>query len=163
MEKYAVDWTEWAVHKIMFWEKDDERKGRILRAVHAATVYGLFTMIIVSHTLYPAFWLQTLILALCGIVCVQHLLTNGCIISKVENRLLKDTTSIVVGPFLDLFRITVPDEAQDGILTLGSSVVVLFLGLEWMGRVHHKLIPIVRSLVSASVARIPLPSSSPLE
>ena len=163
MEKYAVDWTEWAVHKVMFWEKDDERKGRILRAVHTATVYGLFTMIIVSHTIYPAFWLQTVILVLCGAVCVQHMMTNGCVISKVENRLLKDTTSIVVGPFLDLFQITVPDEAQDGLLTLGSSVVVLLLLLEWFGRLHHKVIPIVRSLVSASVAHIPSQLSSQSE
>jgi hypothetical protein len=161
MEKYAVDWTEWAVHKIMFWETDDERKGRILRTAHHSAVYGLLTMIVVSHTIYPAFWLQTVMLALCGLICIQHMLMNGCVVSKVENRLLKDNTPIVVGPFLEMFRISVPDEAQDGLLTVGSCVVVMLLLLEWVGRLHHKVIPIVQSLVSASVARIPTQLSSP--
>lgn len=160
MEAYAVEWTEWTLHKIMFWETDDERKGRILRAVHHAAVYGLLTMIVVSHTLYPAFWLQTALLFVCGLTCLQHILTNGCVLSKVENRLMKNDTSIVVGPVLELFRVETTEASKDGIITLGSILVTSILLLEWLGRLHHKLIPIVQSLVSASVARIPIPLSS---
>jgi hypothetical protein len=160
MEAYAVEWTEWVLHKIMFWETDDERKGRILRAIHHALVYALLTMVVVAHTLYPAFWLQTVLLFVCGTICVQHVLTNGCVLSKVENRLMKNDASIVVGPVLEMFRIEATDASKDGIITAGSLLVTSILFLEWLGRLHHKLIPIVRSLVSASIARIPIPLSS---
>lgn len=148
MEKTAVDWTEWLVHRVFFWEEDDAKKGRIVRALHYAATYILGTMIVVSHVLYPAFWLQTLLLGIYTLVWLQHVLTHGCVISKVEQRLLKDESSFL-DPYLELFGIEANEKSKQGILMLGSTVVVTALTLEWIGRLSHKLIPLLRSQLTA--------------
>lgn len=162
MEQTATEWTEWLVHRIMFWETDDAKKGRIVRAVHHAGVFALWTLFLVSHTLYPAFWLQTLLLGFYSLVWTQHILTNGCVLSKVEQKLLKDESSFV-DPFLDLFHIEATEQSKRGILMLGSTLVMSFLTLEWFARVMHKVIPFVRGRVGgfASTLHIPSLSSSP--
>lgn len=161
MEQTATKWTEWLVHRVLFWETDDAKKGRILRGIHHAGVFALGTLIVVSHTLYPALWLQTILLAFCLLVWAQHVLTNGCLLSKVEQKLIGDETSFL-DPFLELFHIEATEQSKRGILILGSTVVVGMLSMEWVARVIHKLVPLVAAQVRASVAaaRIPLPSSS---
>lgn len=161
MQHYAVDWTEWVIHKVFFWEKDDAKKGRIVRAIHHAVVYACMTLIVVSHTIYPAFWLQTALLAFYTLVWIQHIITHGCVISKVEQKLIKDESSFL-DPFLDLYGIEASEISKQGILMLGSSLVLFFLCLEWVARVAHKVIPFLQAQlqVVSSVARIPLPTSS---
>lgn len=161
MQHYAVEWTEWIVHKVLFWEKDDVKKGNLIRTIHHASVYSLITLIIVSHTIYPAFWLQTCLLLFCGLVWVQHITTHGCVISKVEQKLLKDESSFL-DPFLDLFQIEATEISKQGILMLGSTLAMFFMSLEWVARVFHKLIPFVRAQlqVASSIVHIPLPTSS---
>lgn len=158
MEHYAVDWTEWLVHTVMFWEPDNKVKGRVLRAIHTCGVYVLLTLIVVSHTLYPAFWLQTLLFGFCILVWIQHVVTNGCVISKVEQRLLEDTQSFI-DPYLDLFHIEATPASKSGLLTLGSTVVVFMMGLEWVSRVHHKLIGVMGLIVSSIPHTLPVLSS----
>lgn len=161
MEHYAVEWTEWAVHRLFFWETDDAKKGRIIRTLHHSCMYALMTMMIVSHTIYPAFWLQTLVLAICCLIWIQHVLTHGCVVSKVEQKLLKDESSFV-DPFLDLFHIDMTNESKSGLVIMGSSLVVFLLGLEWMGRINHKLIGLAKqvpALVASSMPHIPPVSS----
>lgn len=144
MEKTAVDWTEWIIHRIFFWEEDDAKKGRIVRALHHAGTYILGTMIVVSHIIYPAFWLQTLVLGFCTLVWIQHILTHGCVISKVEQRLLKDESSFV-DPYLEIFGVEANEKSKQGILIMGSTLAVSILTLEWISRLSHKLIPILKS------------------
>ena len=146
MEKTAVDWTEWIVHRIFFWEEDDGKKGRILRAIHHAGTYVLLTLIIVSHVLYPAFWLQTLLLGIYSLVWIQHILTHGCVISKVEQRLLKDESSFV-DPYLEIAGIEANEKSKQGILILGSTLTIAMLTLEWLSRAVHKIMPILRSQI----------------
>jgi hypothetical protein len=119
-------------------------------------------LILVSHTVYPAFWLQTLILGFCGLVWVQHVLTNGCVISKVEQKWIGDETSFL-DPFLDLFHIEATESSKRGILILGSTISVAFLSLEWISRVVHLAIPFVKGqlLTSLSTLHILPTSSSP--
>lgn len=161
MEQTATDWTEWIVHRVFFWESDNAKKGRIVRAIHHAGVFALGTLIIVSHTVYPAFWLQTLLLGFCLLVWIQHILTNGCVLSKVEQKLIGDETSFL-DPFLDLFHIEATESSKRGILILGSTLSVAILSLEWVSRVVHKVTPFVQAqiLTSLSVLRIPPVSSS---
>ena len=161
MERTATEWTEWIIHRVFFWESDDAKKGRIVRAIHHAGVFALWTMIIVSHTVYPAFWLQSIILGFYLMVWTQHVLTNGCVISKVEQKLIGDETSFL-DPFLDLFHIEATEQSKRGILMLGSTIVASLLSLEWISRVFHKVIPFVTTRVLASLPtlRIPVPSSS---
>ena len=161
MQHYAVDWTEWVVHRMFFWEPDDAKKGRIVRAIHHAGVYAIATLIVVSHTIYPAFWLQTILLGVCVLIWIQHILTRGCVFSKVEQKLLKDESSFL-DPFLELYQIEASENSKQGILMLGSTLFVALLSLEWVARVFHKVIPFVQAQlqVVSSVAHIPLPTSS---
>jgi hypothetical protein len=164
MEQTATEWTEWLVHRIFFWETDDAKKGRIVRTLHHAVMFALGTMIIVSHTVYPAFWLQSAVLGFCFLIWFQHVLTNGCVLSKVEQKLIGDETSFV-DPFLDLFHVEANEASKRGIVILGSTLVVSLLSLEWVSRVFHKLIPFLqeRFAASLSILHIPPRLSSPLE
>lgn len=138
MERYAVEWAEWAIHKLLFWESDNKKKGRIVRAFHHAATYALLTLIIVAHAIYPAFWFQSIVFGFYFIVWSQHVLTNGCVISKVEQRLLEDENSFI-DPYLELFNIKTDNDSKPGILILGSTVVMGCLGLEWVARAIYKL------------------------
>jgi hypothetical protein len=142
MESIATEWTEWAVHKIMFWEDDPVRKGKLVRYIHDFLSNAMIILIVISHTLYPAFWLQTIVLCICVLVWFQHLLCNGCVISKVEQKLIGDTRSFAA-PFLEVFHIEPTKELGSAMIIMGSTLVVFFLGLEWIARIHHKLIPFV--------------------
>lgn len=149
MEKYAVDWAEWLVHRMLFWEDDNVKKGRIARAIHHFGSYALITMIVMSYTIYPVFWFQTLVAGFCGLVWVQHILTDGCIISKVEQRLIGDESSFI-DPYLDLFHITADEKSKRGILILGSTITITLMSLFWIGRV----IPVLSHYVQAQTPAV---------
>jgi len=151
MEAFATEWTEWAVHKILFWETDNERKGKLLRWVHHFMSNALLIMIVISHTIYPAFWLQTIILGFCLLVWLQHVTCNGCVLSKVEQKLIGDSKSFI-DPFVEIFHIVPTQQITIAILILGSTLGVIMLSLEWVARVHHKLIPIVNSATNYGIA-----------
>jgi hypothetical protein len=141
MENVATEWMEWAVHKVLFWEEDPVRKGKILRYIHDFMSNALIILIVISHTLYPAFWLQTVILCICILVWLQHVACNGCIVSKVEQKLIGDTRSFAT-PILEVYHIEPTKELTSALIILGSSVSVFFLSLERFARVHHKLVPL---------------------
>ena len=164
MEQYAVEWTEWIVHKVIFWETDNVKKGRILRMLHHMATYGLITLVIISHTVYPSFWLQTYVLWLCFLSWIQHVLTHGCVISKVEQKLIGDESSLI-DPVIDLFGIEATEQSKRGILTLGSTIAVGVLSLEWVSRLFHKVIPFLKeySVTYLQTQHIPLTLSLPLE
>lgn len=162
-----IEWTEWLVHRILFWETDDKKKGRILRAIHHFLSYALLTLIVISHTIYPAFWLQTLLLFLSTLVWIHHIATHGCVLSKVEQKLLDDSQSFL-DPFLELYGVEADEHSKQGILMFGSTLGVTFLTLEWFGRVHHKLFSIAKhvqtqlpSLAMTSIPNIHVQMSSP--
>ena len=139
MEAFTTEWGEWITHKVFFWETDNERKGKLLRAIHHFGMNALVVMIVVSHTVYPAFWLQSLVLFFCFLVWVQHITCNGCIISKVEQKLIGDSSSFV-DPIFELFHVEPTKELSVMTVTLISTLGVGILGLEWIARVHHKLL-----------------------
>ena len=135
----------------MFWEEDPIRKGKILRYIHNFLSNTLIILIVISHTLYPAFWLQTLILFACVLVWLQHLACNGCVISKVEQKLIGDHESFVT-PILEAFHLEPTPELATVFVIVGSSMGVFLLGLEWLARIHHMLIPVVGRIFSTAVS-----------
>jgi hypothetical protein len=145
MESFAIEWTEWTVHKVLFWEEDPVRKGKLVRYIHDFLSNTMIILIVISHTLYPAFWLQTIVLCICVVVWLQHLVCNGCVISKVEQKLIGDTRSFAA-PFLEVFHIEPTKELGSAMIIMGSTLVVFFLGLEWIARIHHKLLPVILTL-----------------
>ena len=163
MQAAAVEWTEQIIHAVLFWETDNKKKARIVRWIHHFVIYATVTLVIVSHTIYPAFWLQSVILLFCILVWLQHIFTGGCVVSKVEQKWL-ETRESFVDVIADVFRIKLAeDDDRTGFVTLGSTVVVLFLGLEWISRVCHMLLGLfarARQIVSIQVPGIPPPLSS---
>jgi len=151
MEAFATEWTEWGVHKLMFWEEDPVRKGKILRYIHNFLSNTLIILIVISHTLYPAFWLQTLVLFTCVLVWLQHLACNGCVVSKVEQKLIGDHESFVT-PILEAFHLEPTPELATVFVIVGSSMGVFLLGLEWLARIHHMLIPVAGRIFSTAVS-----------
>jgi hypothetical protein len=145
MEAFATEWAEWVVHKVMFWEEDPIRKGKMLRYIHNFLSNTLIILIVVSHTLYPAFWLQTIVLFFCVLVWLQHIACNGCVVSKVEQKLIGDHESFVT-PILEVFHLEPTPELATVFVIVVSSIGVFLLGLEWIARVQHKLIPVAASI-----------------
>ena len=50
MEETAVNWTEWVIHRIFYWEEDNAKKGRIVRAIHTGTSYVILLMVVLSFS-----------------------------------------------------------------------------------------------------------------
>ena len=161
MEETAVNWTEWLVKRI-FGDDDNAKTGRIVRAIHHGASYLLLGCVVLSFTLVPALWFQTVILGLCTLVWMQHMLFHGCLLSKVEQRLLKDETSFL-DPYLDLFGIEASERSTQGILMLLSTVSLSIFTLAWGGRMMREVLPLLTAQVKvvAPALHIPLPSSSP--
>ena len=153
MEACAVEHWEWAVHKLIFWEKDDVQKGKIIRIVHYCMGYSLIFLVAFSHLIYPAFWLQTVTLFLVTSVWLQHITCNGCVSSKVEQKLIGDSTSFI-DPVLQLFKLQPSQELTIFTLILISTMATNILWLEWIARVHHKLFPVVSHLQLAALQRV---------
>lgn len=145
MEAWAVENWEWAVHKLIFWETDDVQKGRIVRVIHYFMGYSLIFLVGFSHLIYPAFWLQTVTLLLVTSVWLQHITCNGCISSKVEQKLIGDSTSFI-DPILQLFKLEPTKELTVFTLIVISSIATNILWLEWIGRLHHKLFPAISTM-----------------
>lgn len=160
MEETAVNWTEWLV-KRMFGD-DDEKTGTIVRAIHAAVTYMALLCVVLSFTLIPGLWFQTVLLVFCGLVWVQHILFHGCVFSKVEQRLLKDQASFL-DPYLRLFDVEATERSKQGILMMLSTVGVTMFTLAWGGRVLREVLPLLtaQARAVAPALHIPLPLSSP--
>ena len=130
----VTDWVEWMLHKVMFWETDNGRKGRILRAIHHLMSYAMLTLIVVAHTLYPALWFQTLLVVAVGVVWIQHMVLRGCVFTRVEQRLLGDTDSFW-DPYVEFMGIRPSQDVNTAVLITVSTVGFALMGLEWTANV----------------------------
>jgi hypothetical protein len=153
MEAWATEHWEWAVHKVIFWETDNAQKGKILRIVHYFLGYALIFLVAFSHLVYPAFWLQTVTLGLVTCVWLQHITCNGCVSSKVEQKLIGDSTSFI-DPILQLFKLQPSQELTIFTLIVISTLSTNILWLEWFARVMHKLVPAVSRLSVTALEQI---------
>ena len=130
----VTDWVEWMLHKAMFWETDNGRKGRVLRAVHHLMSYAMLTLVIVAHTLYPALWFQTMLLVAMGTIWVQHIVLRGCVFTRVEQRLIGDRNAFW-DPYVELMGIRPCEEVNTAVLITVSTVAFGLMGLEWTSNV----------------------------
>lgn len=153
MEAWAVENWEWTVHKLIFWEKDDVQKGKIVRVIHYFLGYALIFLVGFSHLIYPAFWLQTVTLMLVTSVWLQHITCNGCVSSKVEQKLIGDNTSFI-DPIIELFHLEPTKELTVFVLIVVSTMATNILWLEWIARVNHKLFPVVSNLQVSALDKL---------
>lgn len=78
---------------------DGEFLGYILAVLHITIGIGALVAIILSHTIYPSFWLQFMLTSFVGIVAIQHVLLKVCIVTIVEKELTQS-----ISPFIHLME-----------------------------------------------------------
>jgi len=76
-------------------------------------------------------------------VWLQHITCNGCVISKVEQKLIGDSTSFI-DPILQLFKLQPTQELAVFTLIVISTMSTNILWLEWIARVQHKIVTALR-------------------
>jgi energy-coupling factor transporter transmembrane protein EcfT len=134
MDVFLTDWCEWVVDKVMFWESDKARKGRILRSIHHFLTNVLIVLIVLSHTIYRSFWIQTLVLIFVMFVWVHHMLVGDCVISCVERK-MTDSTSNFWHPAIEFFGIEPTKDTGRAVMLAISTTSFVFLSLEWIANV----------------------------
>lgn len=121
---------------------EGEALGYILGHIHFILFIFLIICVIVSHTIYPRFWLQFVIFCAIFIIWLQHIILKVCISSVAEKELTKN-----LSPFHEFVEIVFGISANDfnNNLIVGETIGLICLGLELVGRVSiylHKHITI---------------------
>ena len=70
--------------------KDLEVLGYILGVIHVTVCISIILMVIISHTVYPAFWLQCLMFAVVFAIWLQHIFLKICVVFAAEYNLTKN-------------------------------------------------------------------------
>ena len=128
-QDYLLDILEPLFKNLFFWETDPVRIGKLIRVLHTNSMYMLFFSIIIVHTAVPSYFLLVLIYILCFCVWVHHILTGGCIISKLEQKLIGDSSSFV-DPILEVFNIPITPQTTSGAVVIGSTLIIFMMSLE---------------------------------
>jgi len=119
--------------KLFFWETDPIRIGKLIRIFHNNSMYLLFFSIIIVHTVVPSYFLLLVIYVIYFCIWLHHILTGGCIISKLEQRLIGDSNSFV-DPILEIFNIPITPQTTTGAVIMGSSIILFMMTLEISAR-----------------------------
>lgn len=110
---------------------EGEVLGYILGTVHfmISTLIGI--LIIVSHTIYPSFWLQLFVFTVMSIILMQHIFLKVCISVVAEQGLTNN-----VSPFYTLLNDIFGISANDfiNLFVVAESALVGCLGLELISR-----------------------------
>jgi hypothetical protein len=116
-----------------FWETDDHHLGILIRFLHHSVTYSLILTYILLHTVYPSYFLLVLFTLFQGLIWLHHILTGGCLVSKVEQRLLKDESSFI-DTALKVLGIPVTPQTSVGFVVFGSSIIFFMLCMEVVSR-----------------------------
>lgn len=130
---------ESSVRLLIFWETDSEQIGEYLRIIHGLIISWFFLMVFLAHTVFPYLWLQVSLFLFSLLICLQHIVLGGCIFTKVEQKLCKDSVSIV-DPILHLFNIPVNKDTTRGITILISTMTVWGLFINLSSRFTSRLV-----------------------
>jgi hypothetical protein len=132
-QEYLLDILEPLSKRVFFWENEPVRIGKLIRVLHTNSMYILFFSIIIVHTVVPSYFLLVLIYIFCFCVWVHHILTGGCIISKLEQKLIGDSSSFI-DPLLDVFNIPITPQTTTGAVIMGSTIILFMMTLELCAR-----------------------------
>jgi hypothetical protein len=126
---YFLELLEKYILRLCFWESDPVRIGKIIRFLHHLITYTTILVYIAVHTVVPSYFLLCGLYIWIGLVWVHHVLSGGCIVSKLEQRLIGDTISFV-DPILEAFHMPITPETTSGVVIMGSTLVMLMLSFE---------------------------------
>jgi hypothetical protein len=113
---------------------DGEVLGYILAVSHFVISIFIFIILIVSHTIYPALWLQFVVWLSITLIWLQHVFLKVCISIVAEERLTNNTAPFfdIVKNICELFHIS-SDRFVDNIL-VAETVAIICFGLVLIGR-----------------------------
>ena len=135
IRKNLIDLLESVVLFCYGWLTDNkEALGNITYAWHIMLLFLMFTMIIISHVIYPALWFQIFVFIIAIIIWVQHCILHFCVCTSLEIRYLGKNANIAIDGVLNTFNIPTIRENRIGVTILMTSMVVFFLGLELIAR-----------------------------
>jgi hypothetical protein len=138
LSKYIEDGLETVFRKIFFWETDDKIIGKAIRFVHHSLVYITLIWYVIIHTFMPSYILFVFFYLFCAIIWLHQFICSGCAISRVECRLIGDTSGFV-DPIMEAFHIPVTPESTDGVVVLGGTAVMFMLTFELLGRTINNI------------------------
>jgi len=133
IQEYLVNILETFFRKLFFWEDDSARIGKMIRFLHHFLTYCFLILYIISHTVIPSYLLLCVLYVWFVLIWIHHIITGGCIISKVEQKLIGDNTSFI-DPIMESFHIPITPESSSGIIIMGSTMLVGMLTLELFSR-----------------------------
>ena len=113
---------------------DGEILGYILGLCHAMLAFITFSLLIVSHTIYPSIWLQSIVLIILILIWIQHLVLKVCIITVAEEELTgKDAPFFaIIKDLSNFFNISL-DLLITNIILIETTVIACF-SLALIGR-----------------------------
>jgi hypothetical protein len=114
--------------------KDPEAIGYIIGVIHMLCGSVLVILIILTHTVYNAFWLQCVVFVCLFLVTLQHIVLNVCVMTVAEENLTQQKSIFhqVLGSYLSTIDMTIEDFMTYFLLT--EIVAVLCFGLELISR-----------------------------
>lgn len=138
-KEYCIEKVKtWIITVITFvyswFTHEGEVLGYILGVFHIVISFSIGILVLLSHTIYPEFYLQLSVFICLLIIWVHHLLFNLCIVVVAEQGLTKKESPYTefIKIFLDYFRI---DISQYPIyFMIAETVLVFSLGLELVSR-----------------------------
>lgn len=114
--------------------------GYILAVFHFMMSAGLITLILISHTVYPSFWLKLFVFVCLLLIWLQHVVLDICIVTVWESQLTTGETTPfhrIVKDILSMFNLTLDD--YDSYLIITESVAVACFALELVSHVCDHL------------------------
>jgi hypothetical protein len=129
----SVDYLKRAITFCYKWlTNEGEALGYILGHIHFMLFSMLVTLVILSHTVYPNFWLQLALFCVIFIVWAQHIFLKVCVSIVAEQELTQKRS-----PFHELlenvFQISTDDFINYFVVT--ETTALGCLGLELISRV----------------------------
>ena len=109
---------------------DGEVIGTIIGIYHLLIAVSILIIMIVSHTIYPNFWLKLYNFLCMFIIFIQHIVFNVCLLIPVEEKLTKKTTIFypLIEQLLKPTSITIPQFIT--YIVLAEGIAVCCFGLE---------------------------------
>jgi hypothetical protein len=125
--------VEYFFRALFFWEKDDKQLGKYIRFLHAVAFYVTVMWYIVIHTFVPSYILFVLLYIQLLVVWIHHIICSGCILSKIENKMLNDDSGILDVVF-EIFGIKCDSKLSNAIIVMCSTLLVFLFTFELIVR-----------------------------
>jgi hypothetical protein len=133
LPKAIQDGAEYILKKLFFWEDDQKKIGGLIRFLHHGIIYTLVAWYIMIHTALPSYILFLIFYTIIFAIWLHHIVIGGCVLSRLEQKFIGDNSSFV-DPIMEAFHIPITSESTEGIVILGSTLILAMLTFELITR-----------------------------